>query len=190
MLPSMSSRETDLLRRLMTTSHDFVEFGAGGSTLMASAMVKRSITSIDSSMEWLLKVKEACAERDGIQPETIHVDIGPLKEWGWPRDETRKGDWINYYRSPWLNPNVSKADTYFIDGRFRVACFLSILVQTVDYPIVAIHDYASRSHYHVIQDFATEIVREGELSVFRKNNSFDASQATAAIKSKYAFDPQ
>ena len=47
---------------------------------------------------------------------------------GYPKDEVTKDRWPSYYTDIWNDPILSYADLYMIDGRFRVACFMKILL--------------------------------------------------------------
>jgi hypothetical protein len=84
--PRMSDDECRLFKSILTCSMRYLEFGCGGSTYVAASLVQKAIISIDSSSEWLDKVRQVCELRDGlIRPTLVHVDIGPTIEWGQPQ---------------------------------------------------------------------------------------------------------
>jgi hypothetical protein len=64
-----------------------VEYGSGGSTLLAASLGKY-IVAVESSSAWFLDLLGSPAEQN--LPGTIvpiWADIGPTKDWGFPADE-------------------------------------------------------------------------------------------------------
>ena len=117
MIPRLSKAEHQLLHSFLICSNTYVEFGAGGSTCMAAALVRQAITSIDSSKEWLDSVAAFCAKNPNlIQPNLIHVDIGPVGEWGMPTDPETKSRWPDYHSKIWEFSSSHNAD-FFLGGR-------------------------------------------------------------------------
>lgn len=166
LLPRMSSDEAALFLSFVRNSRIYVEFGTGGSTVVASRHVQSSILSVDSSREWLDQVRTACAPNQ-TQPELIFVDIGPIGEWGFPTDASTKKRWPDYHSAIWKMPESTAADLYFVDGRFRVACFAQIVLHCNPNAIIGIHDFTSRPKYHCIREIAREIATAGDISFFR-----------------------
>lgn len=184
--PAMSGPEVDLLQSLLRSAENYVEFGGGGSTVLASNCVTGRITCVDSSRDWLSNVEAHCGPNT---PRTFLADIGPLKDWGWPADDTKKADWPNYHEAIWAAmPDVVDADTFLIDGRFRIACFLQVLLRASGNPLVAIHDF-QRGAYSVVREFAAEICHKDRLYVFRRRKALDA-QRLASVLAEHRLDPQ
>lgn len=166
MLPRMSDEEAALFLSFVRNSRSYVEFGAGGSTVVASKHVQSSILSVDSSRDWLDQVRTACAS-SRTRPELIFVDIGPTAEWGFPTDSSMKPRWPDYHSAIWKMPHSAAADLYFVDGRFRVACFAQIVLHCNPNAIIGIHDFTSRPKYHCVREIAREIATAGDMSFFR-----------------------
>jgi hypothetical protein len=166
LLPRMSSDEAALFLSFVRNSRIYVEFGTGGSTVVASRHVRSSILSVDSSREWLDQVRTACASSQ-TKPELIFVDIGPTGEWGFPTDASTKSRWPDYHSAIWKMPHSAAADLYFVDGRFRVACFAQIVLHCSPNAIIGIHDFTSRPKYHCVREIAREIATSGDISFFR-----------------------
>jgi len=163
--PRMSSKEIGLFISFLRNSHAYVEFGAGGSTVLASHHVKQSILSIDSSREWLDKVQSAA---DGnVTPKLVYVDIGPIGDWGYPLDQSTNSRWPRYHEFPWDVPGAAEADLYMIDGRFRVACFAQAAAHCDPNAVIAFHDFASRKQYHCVLEIAREIATAEDMSFFQ-----------------------
>jgi hypothetical protein len=188
MQPAMLATEIALFKSVLACTQDYVEFGSGGSTVMAHRSGCRSIVSIDSSSEWLGKVEQACVPNEKTTLKTVLVDIGPIKALGYPKDETCKDRWESYHLSPWLDPALADADTYLIDGRFRVACVLQTILRCSSSAVVMIHDFANRKHYQGVVPLLREIARADNLSVFLPKPDFSRAAARALL-AKHALDP-
>lgn len=161
----MLTREIDLFMAFVKNANRYVEFGCGGSTLIAANNVSKSVVSVDSSLDWITRVSDQCKETK-IEPELAYVDIGDVGEWGTPLNEDKKELWPNYYSSLWAIKDTWDADLFFIDGRFRVACFASICFHCRS-PIIGFHDFASRQdHYGEILQIGRVIASSGNLSFF------------------------
>ena len=63
MQPRMSDVETRLFECLLRCSDRYLEFGSGGSTCLASDLVRSSVMSIDSCQEWIEKVRRDCERK-------------------------------------------------------------------------------------------------------------------------------
>jgi len=190
MLPAMLDTEIALLESVLRCSTDYLEFGTGGSTALAARLVGRSIISVDSSHEWLNKVSEYCVARDfSIKPALHFVDIGPIRDLGYPSDESCRDRWPDYHRAVSNTPGADMADTFLIDGRFRVACFIQVMLHTRADAIVMVHDFWIRPEYHAIYNFAREIARADNLSVFQRAAAFDRDDAMRGLQN-FAFDPR
>lgn len=148
-----------------------------------------SIVTIDSSLVWLEKVKEACTSNSKSEIKLIHADIGPVKELGYPKDESNKMHWELYHRMPWADPDVALADTFLVDGRFRVACVMQTALHCSQNAIVMVHDFANRPYYHCVREVVREVARADNLSVFQPRRDF--SRVTAeALLNQYTRDPR
>ena len=176
LLPRMSNEEAALFLAFVRNSRNYVEFGTGGSTVVASRHVQSSILSVDSSQDWLDQVSTACASSQ-TKPELIFIDIGPTGEWGYPIDASMKSRWPDYHSAIWKMPHSARADLYFVDGRFRVACFAQIVLHGNPNAIIGIHDFGSRPRYHCVREIAREVATAGDISFFRPLAEKDAAEA-------------
>jgi hypothetical protein len=165
MKPHMTSREETLFLSFVRNSDKYLEFGCGGSTVLASCYVKKWILSVESSKEW----KDNVLKRTGTTNTYImYVNIGKIGIWGTPIDETMKGFWPNYHTWIWQYEKRAKsADLYFIDGRFRVACFSQIYLHCKPDAIIGIHDFESRIKlYKDIEKIGRKIASCEDISFF------------------------
>jgi len=165
--PWMTDAELALFATFLRRSDNYLEFGSGGSTCAAACAVGNSVTSVDSSAEWLGRVEQACIdEACRVRPVMVHVDIGPTGAWGRPADASMQERWPSYYETVWERPASSDADLYLVDGRFRVACFMKTLLNCRMDCVIMIHDFASRAQYHVIREVAREVASAEDFSAF------------------------
>jgi hypothetical protein len=181
--PVMTHRERDLLASFLRCSLRYLEFGSGGSTVLASACVRESVTSVDSSEVCQNSVARSCVlAGTRLVPLLIHVDIGPIGDWGNPIDATTRLRWPEYVSAVWRLPHACMSDLCLIDGRFRVASFVNVLLHCPPTTIIMMHDFPERKSYHVIREFANEIASTDSLAVFLRRDDFNAERAAALLK--------
>lgn len=124
-LPHVDADTLGELRERMARSRSYLEYGSGGSTVLASTLVKGDIVSVESDRKFARAVRDKT--RDASNVTVLHANIGPTGPWGRPMLNlpTR---WRTYPELPW-NYQTSVPDLIFVDGRFRVACVLYSLLQ-------------------------------------------------------------
>lgn len=83
---------------------------------------------------------------------------------------------------------AKKADFIFIDGRFRVACALSIILNCNSNPIVAIHDFWVRIEYQVLLEFYDIEDRIDTLAVLKIKKDVDIEKVKQLYQ-KYQIIP-
>ncbi|MCW2284365.1 hypothetical protein M2323_002086 [Rhodoblastus acidophilus] len=182
----MSDNEYKLYRAFIGQCNTFVEFGTGGSTVLAASCVKQQIFAVDSSQEWLGSVEQACLDKS-VQPKLLFADIGATREWGYPSDPSTRSRWPTYHETIWTIEAVRDADLFMVDGRFRVACFAQVVLHCRPDALICFHDFASRKHYHGVYDLAREIASAEDLSVFIPKP--DAKAQAMMLLEKHRFDP-
>ena len=94
------------------------------------------------------------------------VDIGKTKAWGFPVDESRKESWKSYPEI--VHQLDGDWDTVLIDGRFRVACVVNVLLRVDPRCRILIHDFWNRNSYHVVLNYLDVVRSVDTLGVFRK----------------------
>jgi hypothetical protein len=151
--------------------------------------VRNAVTAVDSSQAWLIKVFAACALAGApIKPRLVFADIGPIGDWGMPHGTSHRSRWPRYYQDVWSNPAAAEADLFLVDGRFRVACHMSILKRCRPGAIILVHDFASRPHYHCIREVSRQIAAVEDLAVFLAEADADVARIDALLQA-HAFDP-
>jgi hypothetical protein len=163
-------------------SRIYIEYGSGGSTVMAARVVDR-LVSVENDSRFQSAVKQRLRDcpRRPAQLQLIDVDIGVTGEWGTPFYTTRTADrtmrWRRYSTAPWdcFNDGDPEPDAILIDGRFRVACVLySLLRLSESSPcVILFDDYGDRPWYAEVERHAMLVSMEGRMAVFRKGAAFD-----------------
>jgi hypothetical protein len=191
LVPRMSSDEINLLRSYLgIIQGNYWGFGCGGSDFIACRDGKHltSITSIDSSQEWIDKVKSNDLIKQFVDQEKInfiYVDInGDEKSWGRPKDRSKVVNWSKYSSS--IRDSGKLYSLVLIDGRFRVACALNTLYAIDGNSIVLFHDYNDRPHYHCIEEFYEILFSVDSMVVLRRKEVWDQDNVQKLL-SKYQY---
>jgi hypothetical protein len=149
--PIMTQAEIDRYEKLLDNANTVLEFGSGGSTVLAASRPGLKIVSVDGDMGWFEKLRSETSVREAEAAgrlNFVHVDIGPTTDWGKPANTEHKSLWPRYSKDPWAALQ-SPPDLILIDGRFRVACALEAARRRFDGAVIAIHDFNRRSYHHV-----------------------------------------
>lgn len=166
----------------------YLEYGAGGSTLHAIRMGARHIVSVDSSIDWINALKHRVSGSDRI--DLLHCDIGPVGDWGRPINGDGLSAYYSYMSAPWkiVHNKLLEPKLIFIDGRFRVACFLYSLICAAPGVIILFDDYMNRDKYHVVEGFCERRGSYGRLASFSVEKDFSLPDIVEAI-AKYSVIP-
>jgi len=171
LLPRMSAPETALFKQHLKGAKSLLEFGCGGSTVLAAELGVRRITSVDSDPAWLEQVSRHPKVR-AIQFKGRYADIGPIGLWGKPRRKAQAHRWPAYSMAVWEELDASP-DVVLVDGRFRVACCLQALLHTKPGAKILFHDFWDRPQYHAVLSYARCLGRADTLAVLRAKPRMD-----------------
>lgn len=157
----------EFVREIYSKSTVILEYGSGGSTVWACSKEGAVVFSTESDKNWVAMMKRWFQHEPPRGTVHLqHVDIGPTKEWGYPKDNSRLRHYIDYPMSVWERPDLLQPDVVLIDGRFRVACFLATLMNIRRPTMVLFDDYGDRRHYHVVEHFLRPVRLVGRMAVF------------------------
>jgi hypothetical protein len=172
----MTEKEQKLFKQYVRNAKVYFEFGSGGSTIAALSNSAGKVYSIESSKEWIKSMEQKYeiimgSEKSG-RLSLIHADIGDTGNSGYPIiscDEDDFNRFFNYYQKVFKDySEIKNADVVLIDGRFRVACCLSVLLENDNNPIIMFHDFWNRPQYHVVKKFIDIIDRTDSIMVCKK----------------------
>ena len=171
----------------MKESSHYFEYGMGGSTCLASRLVKKTVTAIDSDPAWIDNVRDKIKTYK-LRLTLSHVDIGKTGGWGTPIGTTSREKFPSYSKFIRTCP-VDEIDLCLIDGRFRMACVFEALASLRAEAIIGIHDYAARPQYHGVERFARPIASSQQLSFFIRKPGIPNSDLEA-IADSYRYNPE
>ena len=104
------------------------------------------------------------------------------------RSGTRKR-WPDYHGSIWIRAESSDADLYMVDGRFRVACFMQVLLHSRRDALIMIYDFDFRNEYHVVREVAREIAVAGGACRCSQRRDDRNETHIREILAAYEYDP-
>ena len=73
-----------------------------------------------------------------------------------------------------------------MDGRFRVACFLTSLLNANKDSIIIFDDYILRPEYHIVEIFEKPIENDNRQAVFKVTGNYDSKKLKLFIE-KFEF---
>lgn len=145
---------------------EILEYGSGGSTVLASEMSGKRITSVESDPDWAQMMRDWFAVQPGLSAvDMVHADIGPTKEWGHPQDESLWRRFPAYPLKVW-DADIAP-DVVLVDGRFRVGCALATAFRTAKPVELLFDDYTDRKPYHRVEEFLGSPEVVGRMARFK-----------------------
>ncbi|MDE3080733.1 MAG: hypothetical protein KGI94_11940 [Paracoccaceae bacterium] len=144
-----------------------LEYGAGGSTVLAAERPGKTVITVESDADWVARMQAWFAANPPAGEVVLHhADIGPTKDWGHPADQSALRRWPGYALSVWDRKDFRHPDVVLIDGRFRVACLLATAFRITRPVTVLFDDYAGRKHYHGVEEFIRPTALVGRMALF------------------------
>jgi hypothetical protein len=152
----------------------YAEYGVGQSTDWVYRNTSAMILAVDSSKQWIHNV---VADKTGTRIDAQWVDLGALGEWGRPLTYKQRDNFVHYMKSPWVRSVTP--DVVLIDGRFRVCCFLTSILQATPDTIIVFDDYINRPHYHIVEELLAPFEWCGRQAIFSVPAELDRQRAMA-----------
>jgi hypothetical protein len=160
--PELFSGFDKMFKEAVSNARIYAEYGCGTSTLWVARNLKCRVLSVDTSAQWIARVREQLGDRGGV--EMHFVDAGPLLKWGRPEGYGKAENFSDY--TDWFWSLAEKPDTVLIDGRFRVCCFLTSLRHAPAGATIIFDDYVGRKHYHYVERFLKPVESNGRQARF------------------------
>ena len=167
--PLMPDGAVARLRALLSGTDCFLEYGSGGSTILATTIGVSEVISTESDADWLMAIRHKLNQiSSSSHVDLIPIDLGPTKAFGFPISDAH---WSSYWRYPlsaWLNcaERGLSPRVILIDGRFRVACFLASLIYAPDGAVILFDDYFDRPYYRSIERFVQPVAQYDRAAEF------------------------
>lgn len=181
--PHMEPEGLRCLEEFVKNTQCFLEYGSGGSTVYVTKDLRVPVViSVESDKQWIERVRDALGATDG-KLILDYCDLGQVGEWGNPVNQEKISEFWRYPALPWQRARqfALVPDTVLIDGRFRVASFLTSLVSARVGTKILFDDYFDRPSYFVAENFCQVVERRGRMAVFVTTRSFSTPEICEKI---------
>lgn len=163
----MPEAEADWLREHYAQAKVILEYGAGGSTVIAGQQPGATVFSVESDKNWAAMIEGYFEAHPPAAKVFMHpVHIGRTGKWGAPVNHAGWRRYRLYPVSVWDRQNFKQPDVVLIDGRFRPACLLTTMLRTTRPVTVLFDDYTEREKYHVVERWIPVAERRGRMVRF------------------------
>jgi hypothetical protein len=152
------------LTRAYAEASVILEYGSGGSTVLAAGLGK-PVFSVESDLAWAARLERTLAVISD-RARVHHVDVGPTGKWGMPIRTRFHQAFHRYALSVWDRPDLGEPDLVLIDGRFRAACLVAVMLRAKRPTTVLFDDYVGRKHYHGVERLARKEELVGRMARF------------------------
>lgn len=164
---SLPESEAQFVKKMYEKTDVILEYGSGGSTIMAAKQNHSLVMSVESDAEWAENMKNVLSRDYPLAPVHIHwADIGPTKKWGRPQNSRAWKKFHNYPLEIWDQDYFKHPDLVFVDGRFRIACFMTTLFRISKPVKLLFDDYLPRPEYAVVEQYVKPTKMIGRMAVF------------------------
>lgn len=181
---SLFDGDSELFKKYLDKSRIYGEYGVGVSTVFANRYSNKHTIAVDSDKNWILDIKKNLLDSNNL--EITHIDLGKLKKWGTPEGYEFRQNFKKYQSEIW--GKSLKPDLVLVDGRFRVACFLTSLLNADEGSIIIFDDYTLRPEYHIVEIFEKPIETNGRQAAFKVSGNYDTKELKYFIeKFEYVF---
>lgn len=188
----MSDKEGELFERSIGNSSVYLEFGLGGSTLRALQKSKAQIYTVESNPVWITFMRRYLVFRyfENRRLSVFHVDLGPTQKWGFPKSQKYKKGFPAYSSQVFESIDGKTVEAVFIDGRFRVACTLKVILECYKNKNlrILIHDFWNREEYHIVLKYLDSVDRVETMGLFSIKQNVNV-ESVAANYETYKFNP-
>ena len=155
----------------------YAEYGCGLSTLYSVNIAKKQTLSVDTDNDWIQNIN-----KNILNPNLLNLDyvnVGPVGNWGMPKSYSHRSDFKSYLDIIWSHEE--KPDFILIDGRFRVASFLTCLKFAEKNTIICFDDYVNRKIYNVVEEFEQPFLLNERQAYFKVNKDYDKEKLNNLI---------
>lgn len=173
--------DDSLFRQVVSSCSVYGEYGVGASTNWVYENTRARIIAAETSPDWAMGVMNGKSQ-DRIELKLI--DVGTVGEWGRPRSYEKRANFPFYCNSIWSGEVTP--DVVLVDGRFRVCCFLTSVLQGKPGLSIFFDDYSDRPHYHIVEEICPVRERCGRQVLFQVDRSTDLQKA-ALLRDQFAF---
>lgn len=154
--------DDQMFKEIIVDAGTYAEYGCGASTIWVANNTSCAILGVDSSDVWLDNVRKSCADTSKLSLH--HCNMGKVGDWGRPVSYDRWEHFADY--TDWIWTQRASPDVILVDGRFRICCFLTSLMNAKKGARILFDDYMDRPPYHYIERFAKRSRTCGRQALF------------------------
>jgi hypothetical protein len=176
--PWFDDASSSNFRKLLGKAHSYVEYGSGGSTVLADRTQVPTVT-VEGDRFFASAVAKKIRARGSVK--LLVANIGTTVEWGAPMFKRltpgRKARWLSYVDAAYETLNSLKRplpDLVLVDGRMRRACALEAVrqAQEGEHPVtVCFDDYTPRDHYKDVEKWLGKPKIVGRMAIFESTRA-------------------
>jgi hypothetical protein len=174
----LTEKERYFFSLILTKCKKYLEFGMGGSTLLAymTSNIKK-IISVESDINWINKMRKFknIKNEEGKRIFLEYINIGKILNNGYPYNMAKNEDFFKYSKQI-FKKYKNDYDLVFIDGRFRVACVLQVILNCKINIKILIHDFNNRPYYHILYKYLDMIYSIDTLALFSIKEDIDLEE--------------
>jgi Glycosyl transferase family 2 len=177
---TFAPKERRFLVKHYEAAETILEYGSGGSTVLAAKLGK-TVFSVESDQAWADRMAQHVATLSDTAK--VHwADVGPTGPWGVPMKPREFRKFHGYALSVWDRPDFQHPDLVLIDGRFRAACLVAVLMRATRPVTVLFDDYLKRRYYHGVEALARKEEMVGRMARFTVTpGAIPSDQVTQAV---------
>lgn len=144
-----------------------LEYGSGGSTVLAGEMLGSTVFSVESDLAWAQNLQDWFDQNPPLAHVVLHpVNIGKTQSWGHPGGNDGFRRYHRYPITVWDRDDFQHPDLVLIDGRFRPACLITTMLR-IERPVtVLFDDYVDRPEYHMVERYSKPVETRGRMARF------------------------
>lgn len=161
MRPWMEKEEIELFKSNLNKDDVVLEWGAGGSTLNFSKLVK-SYISVEHNVEWHYKIALEVQMR-----QLMNVKICYMPN-NLPKTKPVKREQFKDYVEIVHHLNIPHFDKVLIDGRARLWCGIEVLDYIDEDSLVFVHDFRDRPRYYGLLKYYDVVETAETIYMLRK----------------------
>jgi hypothetical protein len=166
---TLPDAEAARLRAAYEGASVVLEYGSGGSTVMAGELPNTKVFSVESDPDWAAMMREWFAQNPpalGSEVDVIWADLGETKEWGYPKNRSGYMRYARYPLAVWDLDEFCQPDVVLVDGRFRTGCAMATALRTQKPVTLLFDDYANRGQYHRVERYLGAPELHGRMAEF------------------------
>ena len=192
---TMSGSELERYFHRNAFNKNILEFGSGGSTIFF-AEIGKHVTSVESDRLFSKKMQSHIRILRLQHKATVFwTNIGPTKSYGQPWGFLKlfyRNRYSRYFSQVFNTfEKIKDVDFVFVDGRFRVACTMAVLLNIEKGFTLVIDDFFDRPEYSTVLDVLNNPnLRVGNTAIFEVNRESLDLALIKAIFLKYSYDPR